>query len=110
MATRRKSFATLKFTKKQVPVSTLSPKHAADFSFLLGLITLSAASGYKLVFDGGKMLSAMQPGPVLLGCFVAFVSAALTVKWLVGYLSRHGLALFAWYRIALAIAVFWMLG
>ena len=84
----------------------LSPNRAAEFSFLLGLITLSAASGYKFFDDGKEMLAALAPGPVLVGCIVAFVSAALAVKWLVSYLSKHGLALFAWYRIALAIAVF----
>lgn len=88
----------------------LSPKRAAEFSFLLGLITLTAASGYKFVSGGEQMLAALDLGPVLLGCVVAFVSAALAVKWLVGYLSKHGLALFAWYRIALAIAVFMLMG
>lgn len=88
----------------------LSPKHAAEFSFLLGLITLTAASGYKFVSNGEQMLAALDLGPVLLGCLVAFISAALAVKWLVAYLSKHGLALFAWYRIALAIAVFIFLG
>ncbi len=84
----------------------LSPAHAAEFSFLLGLITLTAASGYKFVSDGSEMLGALNIGPVLIGCIVAFISAALAVKWLVGYLSKHGLALFAWYRIALAIIIF----
>ena len=84
----------------------LSPKHAAEFSFLLGLITLTAASGYKFVSNGAQMLAALEPGPILVGCLVAFIAAALAVKWLVGYLSQHGLALFAWYRIALAVAVF----
>jgi len=88
----------------------LSPAKAAEFSFLLGLITLTAASGYKFVSDGGNMLAALAPGPVLLGCLVAFISAMLAVKWLVGYLSKHGLALFAWYRIALAILVWLTLG
>lgn len=91
-------------------IAGLSPKHAAEFSFLLGLITLTAASGYKIVNDGANMMSALEIGPVLVGCLVAFVSAALAVKWLVSYLSKHGLALFAWYRIALAIVVFLMLG
>ncbi len=88
----------------------LSPKHAAEFSFLLGLITLSAASGYKMLSDGSNMITALEIGPVLIGCLVAFISAALAVKWLVSYLCQHGLALFAWYRIALAIVVLLMLG
>lgn len=90
-------------------IAGLSPAHAAEFSFLLGLITLSAASGYKFVSDGANMLAALQVGPVLAGCLVAFVSAVLAVKWLVGYLSKHGLAAFGWYRIALAIIVFWLI-
>lgn len=84
----------------------LSPKHAAEFSFLLGLITLTAASGYKFVSNGEQMLAALEVGPVFVGCVVTFISAVLAVKWLVAFLSQHGLALFAWYRIALAIAVF----
>lgn len=88
----------------------LSPKNAAEFSFLLGLITLSAASGYKMLTDGSQMIRALEIGPVIVGCSVAFISAALAVKWLVAYLSRHGLALFAWYRIILAIAVLFVLG
>ena len=88
----------------------LSPKNAAEFSFLLGLITLSAASGYKMVTDGSQMIRALEFGPVIVGCLVAFISAALAVKWLVSYLSRHGLALFAWYRIILAITVLIVIG
>lgn len=87
-------------------VAGLSPKHAAEFSFLLGLITLTAASGYKTISDGSNMIAALEIGPVLVGCVVAFASAAIAVKWMVNYLSRNGLAIFAWYRIALAIAVF----
>ncbi len=83
----------------------LSPARAAEFSFLLGLVTLSAAAGYKTLSLGPQMLAALEPGPVLFGIVVATLSAALAVKWLVAYLTKHGLALFAWYRIVLAIAV-----
>ena len=91
-------------------IAGLSPKHAAEFSFLLGLVTLSAASGYKIVSDGENMIKALEIRPILLGCLVAFISALLAVKWFVNYLSKNGLVLFAWYRIVLAIAVVLLLG
>ena len=81
----------------------LSVRKAAEFSFLLGFITLSAASAYKTLKHGDVMLQVLEPGPVILGIVVATVAAAVSVKWLVGFLSRHGLVPFAWYRIALSI-------
>ena len=87
----------------------LSPAKAAEFSFLLGLLTLSAASGYTFLKDGSEMMQALQVGPVLVGCFVAFISATLAVKWLVGFLNRNGLTVFAWYRIFLAILIFFQI-
>ncbi|MFA5256750.1 MAG: undecaprenyl-diphosphate phosphatase [Opitutales bacterium] len=84
----------------------LSPAKSAKFSFLLGLVTLSAATAYTLLKHGREMAASLDAGPVLVGLLVATLTAALSVKWLVSYLSRKGLALFAWYRVALAIAVF----
>ncbi len=87
----------------------MKPKHAAEFSFLLGLPTLGGATVYKLYKDSDA-LSTLDMGPMILGIIVAFIAAALAIKWLVAYLSKHGLALFGWYRIALAILVviyFW---
>ena len=78
---------------------------AAEFSFLLGLITLTAAAGYKCVTKWSLMSQHLAMGPVLLGCLVAGISAALAVFWLVGYLNRHGLGLFVWYRIILSFVV-----
>lgn len=83
----------------------LSPVRAAEFSFLLGLITLSAASAYKALSVGPQILQAVPLGPLLLGILVAALSAALAVKWLVSFLTRHGLSLFAWYRLGLAALV-----
>jgi undecaprenyl-diphosphatase len=75
---------------------------AAEFSFLLGLPTLGAACAHDLVGDlrhGGHLLGSLGVGPVLLGLFVATVSAALAVRWLVSVLNRRGLEPFGWYRL-----------
>lgn len=83
-------------------IAGLRPARAAEFSFLLGLITLTAAAGYKAVTTGPSLLSMIDAGPLLVGIGIAFLSAALAVKWLIHFLTRHGLTLFAWYRLALA--------
>jgi undecaprenyl-diphosphatase len=87
----------------------LRPARAAEFSFLLGLITLTAAAGYKMLGTGKLVVAAFGFAPLAFGGVVAAVAAAISVRWLVGYLTRHGLALFAWYRIVLAAAVVWLL-
>ncbi|MCD8284500.1 MAG: undecaprenyl-diphosphate phosphatase [Opitutae bacterium] len=86
-------------------VAGLSPRRATEFSFLLGLITLSAASIYKTLKSYTEMLDAFGAGVSLLGLAIAFVAAFASVKWLVEWISRHGLAAFSWYRFALAAVV-----
>jgi undecaprenyl-diphosphatase len=84
----------------------LRPKHAAEFSFLLGLPTLGGAciyKGAKSVLDSEQsMFEVLGWAPVVVGVMVATMSAAVAVRWLVGYLSRDGVSAFGWYRIALA--------
>ena len=52
-----------------------------------------------------EQLSDLGTGQVVVGIVVAFIAAAIAIKWLIAYLSKHGLALFGWYRIALAAIV-----
>jgi len=85
----------------------LSMPATVEFSFLLGAVTLSAASVYDVLKHGQDMLAMFDFGSMMLGLVVAFVAAILSVKWMIGYLNKYGLALFGYYRIAIAVAAFW---
>ncbi len=87
-------------------VTGLSVAAAVEFSFLLGLITLSAATCYDAYKYGGDMVQEIGISPLIVGTLTAWLSAVLAVKWLVGYLQKHSLNVFGWYRIAAGIAVF----
>jgi undecaprenyl-diphosphatase len=80
----------------------LDPRRAAEFSFLLGFVTLSAASVYKGYKSGAAMIQVFGWTSVIVGAVVAAITAAICVRFLVHWLTRHGLAVFAWYRLALA--------
>ena len=83
----------------------LDPRRAAEFSFLLGFVTLSAAAVFKSYKSGAAMIQVFGWSHVLLGAFVAAITAAVCVKFLVHWLTRHGLAAFAFYRLTLAAAL-----
>lgn len=88
----------------------LSPAAAAEFSFLVGLPTLGGAAVYKGAKAGPAMIAVFGWPHVLLGTAVAAISAAIAVRFLVKYLTRHGLGLFAVYRLILAaLLVAWFL-
>ncbi len=83
----------------------LSLPAAVELSFLLGVITLTAATLYDALKHGPEMLATYGAVPLLIGFVSAWISAVLAVKWMVGYLKSHGMEIFGWYRVALAIAV-----
>lgn len=81
----------------------LSLRAAVEFSFLLGLLTLTAATvlvGYR---GGDELVDTFGYVTPLIGLIVAFVSAMAAVKWMVAWLNDRGFELFGWYRIAVGI-------
>ncbi|MDY0060464.1 MAG: undecaprenyl-diphosphate phosphatase [Myxococcota bacterium] len=83
----------------------LSLAAALEFSFLLGLVTLSAATAHDLLRHGDAMVASFGWATPLLGFAVATVAALLSVRWLVGFLDRRGVGWFGVYRIVLALVV-----
>jgi undecaprenyl-diphosphatase len=78
---------------------------AVEFSFLLGLLTLGAATAYKLLDSGSVLLAEYGVFQLLIGFGAAWLSATLAVKWMVGWLTRHGMAVFGWWRLGAALLV-----
>jgi undecaprenyl-diphosphatase len=76
---------------------------AVEFSFLLGFLTLGAATGYQVLKDGQEMIDAFGWVTPIVGLVAAFLAAAASIKWMVGYLERHDLSVFGWYRIGIGV-------
>lgn len=87
----------------------LSLRAAVEFSFLLGLITLSAATAYEGLKGGEELIDTFGVGTPLIGLVVAFVAAIASVKWMVTWLNDKGFEVFGWYRIAVGIIAFGLL-
>jgi undecaprenyl-diphosphatase len=96
----------------------LTVQAAVEYSFLLGVLTLTAATAKKALWKvdgvdayhhwcGGAHLMWDTYGvlPILVGMAAAAIAAAIAVKWLVTYLQSHGLSIFGWYRIGLGLVV-----
>ncbi|MBX2851636.1 MAG: undecaprenyl-diphosphate phosphatase [Phycisphaeraceae bacterium] len=78
---------------------------AVEFSFLLGVVTLLAATVYKAREAGPLMLEEYGWSPMIIGSIAAWLSAVVAIKWMVSYLKKHGMSIFGYYRIAIAILV-----
>ena len=81
-----------------------SRKAATEFSFFLGIPTLTAAGAYS-VWKSRDLLQWSDVPIFLIGTAFAFVSALICIRWLIRYVSSHDFTLFAWYRIVFGIIV-----
>ncbi|MDP3958524.1 MAG: undecaprenyl-diphosphate phosphatase [Pseudorhodobacter sp.] len=71
---------------------------AAEFSFFLSMPTMAGAFAYDL-YKNRDVLDLSAVSEIAVGFAVAFVVAVAVVKSVLGYISRHGYALFGWWRI-----------
>lgn len=76
----------------------MNRKAATEFSFFLGVPTLTAASLYSLIKDR-ELLSAADLPHFAVGAAMSFVVALIVIRWLIRFVASHTLTVFAWYRI-----------
>lgn len=81
----------------------LSRSAVVEFSFLLAVPTIGAASSYELL-KSSPHLEMGEYGLLALGLVTAFVSAYFTVRWLLKYIQTHNFTIFGVYRIIVAFA------
>jgi undecaprenyl-diphosphatase len=86
----------------------LARADAAEFSFILGMITLTAAGGYKFLgaWRHGEVVGTNLTD-VTLGFAAAAIAAFLVVRWLLQFVRTHSFNGFAVYRLLLGAALLW---
>lgn len=87
----------------------LSRKTAAEFSFFLSMPTMLGAATYDL-YKNRAILDASALWEIIIGFVAATITGFLVVRWVLGYLPRHGFALFGWWRIIVGVVVLATLG
>lgn len=81
---------------------------ATEFTFLLGIPTMLAASGLKIVKALHHPPAGAAPedwSAVGLGFLVSAVVSFVVVKWLLGYVRNHTFSAFGYYRIAAGLLI-----
>jgi undecaprenyl-diphosphatase len=73
-------------------------RSAAEFSFFLAMPTMAGAFAYDL-YKNWSILHASDVTNIVVGFITAFIAAVFVVRYLLDYVSRHGFAVFGWWRI-----------
>jgi len=87
-------------------------RSAAEFSFFLAMPTMSGAFAYDL-YKNWDVIDTSDTTYIALGFIVAFIAGVFVVRYLLDFVSRHGYALFGWWRIivgGLSLGALWVLG
>lgn len=81
-------------------------KSIVEFSFMLAIPTMAAATGLDLIKSSGSF-SSNEWMLLAVGFIISFITAIFAVKWLVRFIQNHDFTGFGIYRIALAV-LFWL--
>ena len=90
-------------------LSGLSPATAAEFSFLLGLPTLGAATLYEGYKARHELLQSAGTLELVIGLLISFFVAWAVIAGFIRYLKSRGLEPFGWYRLVAGGLTLWLL-
>ena len=82
----------------------VSKRTIVEFSFMLAVPTMLAATGLELV--KGRAALTGNYGILAVGFVVSFLTAIVAIKSFLGYIKKHDFAAFGWYRVVLAVVYF----
>lgn len=88
-------------------VQGLSRKTAAEFSFFLAVPTMFAATVYKTYefYKSGVVIEQNQISLLVVGNIVAFIVAVLAIRSFIGVVTKYGLKVYGYYRIAIGVII-----
>lgn len=86
----------------------LSRTAATEFSFFLAMPVMFCAVSYDIYKNWDSLLAYDHLGLMFAGLAASFLTALVVVKTVVGFITRHGFAPFAWYRIILGVVAFFI--
>ena len=84
----------------------VSKRTIVEFSFMLAVPTMLAASGLELVKNHSTLSG--HVGVLAIGFVVSFVTAIIAIKSFLNFVKKHDFSAFGWYRIILAIVFFFI--
>lgn len=90
----------------------LKRKTIVEFSFLLAIPTMMAATGLDLLKSQAilRMMNGQDFLIWFIGFFISFITAVIGVKFFIHFIQKNDFCIFGWYRIILAIILFaWLL-
>lgn len=76
----------------------VNKRAAAEFSFFLSMPTMAGAVALDL-FKSRHDLDLSAISDIAIGFVMAFITALVVVRWVLGFVSRNGYAVFGWWRI-----------
>jgi undecaprenyl-diphosphatase len=81
-----------------------SKKQAAEFSFFLAVPTMFAATAYKML-KGYEAINSDNIGILIFGNIIGFLVAIVAIKSFISFLTKHGFAIFGYYRIVVGLLI-----